>query len=174
MAKRRERSLEATAFHEAGHAVCCLVQRIRLTSITVVASSDYWGSVSHSNPLHGMHIEYDDSPRAQRRIEQKALVCLAGIAAQQKYNPRSVRHWHWSSDRHDALKILGYLTRSDEELAAYFRLIEIRARGFVANPMHWKAITNLAHKVVRCGTLAEEEIRQSIYATFQNPLAREK
>jgi ATP-dependent Zn protease len=88
-------ALEATAIHEAGHAVAAWLLRVRVNSATIIPHSGALGHVTHANPLRGVDLEWDDSDRARLRAERYIKVCLAGPLAQKKFNPRSYRHWQW-------------------------------------------------------------------------------
>jgi hypothetical protein len=65
-----------------------------------------------------------------------------GIKAQRKYNPRSLRSYHGSSDYLQAVELLQYFVGSPEELNLYFRLLRVRARQDVEQL--WPAIKTLA------------------------------
>ncbi len=85
---RRTKALEATAYHEAGHAVAAYKVGMKVKRLTIVPSGDALGSHQHHAYFPGVNLEYDSSPRAQRRAENFALVCFAGPAAQRRFNPK--------------------------------------------------------------------------------------
>jgi ATP-dependent Zn protease len=80
---------EATAYHEAGHAVAALVYGLAVRAATIIPAPGVTRSVGHANPSRGIQLDFDDSPRARRRAETSIIVCLAGPAAQRRYSARS-------------------------------------------------------------------------------------
>ena len=128
---KRTKKVESIAYHEAGHAVAAWKRRIRIKQLSILSDGDSAGRMTHHNYFSGVHPEYDTSPRIQRRLENMALVCFAGPAAQRRFNPRGYRHVHADGDFQQAVTLLTCLVGSDKELEAYLKLINVRARQFV-------------------------------------------
>ena len=87
-ARPARRSLWATAYHEAGHAVAAFVLGLRIgrRGVTIVPNYDWDGSAHVLKQLR----EKPDTgvaPRTQVRIERFVMMCLAGDTAQRKYAP---------------------------------------------------------------------------------------
>ena len=150
---KRTKKLESTAYHEAGHAVAAHWLGIRTKHLSILPDDDSEGRHAHVPYFSGMHPDYDSSPRMQRRFENMVLVCLAGPAAQQRFNPHGFRYSHGSHDRREAVDLLNYLVGSQQELQAYYNLIDIRARAFVNGAYHWKSIEALANALLDSGTM---------------------
>jgi ATP-dependent Zn protease len=71
--------LEATAYHEAGHAISAWRLGMRLFRVTLEPDEHSIGATLHSNPLYRIDMDYgNDSPRTQRRAENYMIVSLAG------------------------------------------------------------------------------------------------
>ncbi len=90
---RRNKRLEPTAYHEAGHAVAAFFHSVGLKWVSIVPRDGSLGHVRH-NPLFRTNApDWDDSNRTRNRLETLVFVCLAGTEAQRRFAPRSVRHW---------------------------------------------------------------------------------
>src|SRR5262245_52740101 len=91
--------LEATAYHEAGHAVVAFQFHLRVKSVTIIPDAERAtsGSCSHAQGF-GPSIEYERSDRNRLRIERAVMCSLAGLEAQRKYRSSSVRNYHAQSD----------------------------------------------------------------------------
>jgi ATP-dependent Zn protease len=80
--KRTRSQLESTAYHEAGHAIAEWRLLVRVPRrLTIEPDGDSLGFSEGSNPLIRVDIEWDDSPRAQRKAENLVRILLAGPAA---------------------------------------------------------------------------------------------
>ena len=154
---KRTKPLEATAYHEAGHAVASWHLGIRVTSATIVPEGTMLGSVSHADPLKGINIEYDNTPRATRRGEKAALVCLSGPAAEARFLGRRS---HPPADDHIVARdILDHFAGTPEELEAYINLIAVRADDLMRLDHVWYAVTMLAEALLDRRTIAGKEVR---------------
>jgi len=120
----------------------------------------------------GINLEYDGSPRAQRRAENFALVCFAGPAAQRRFNPKGYRSYHGADDIHQAIGMLDYLSGGDEILEAYAKLINLRARAFIASALHWRSIEHLATTLLDQHTMAGPEVRAVIQEGYQRQMPK--
>ena len=163
------KALESTAYHEAGHAVAAWNVHVRAESISIIPDPNNGSLGRHIGRPYftGMRPDLDNSPRVQRRLEHKALVCLAGPAAQRRFNPRGYRHHHAEDDYRQAIDLLSYIVGDPNELSAYVGLIEIRARNFVRIPRMWAAIRGLASALLDRGEIPGREIRPIILQSRQ-------
>ena len=154
--------LRATAYHEAGHAVAAWHQRIRINSLSIAEDDISKGRLSHEYHFTGIRPDLDMSPRAQRRIENMAMVCFAGPHAQRKAFPRSWRNHHGRSDFHQATDLLSYVDPDPETLEIYVKLVDARAQKFVAGPSVWMLIDRLANDLLERRKMTGREVRESI------------
>src|ERR1035437_176236 len=84
--------LEVVAFHESGHLVTayrCGISFAGRKAITIVPSEDYAGVFTHRNILRREAEKLDDSDRSRLKMERLVEVCLGGIEAQRRYDPRA-------------------------------------------------------------------------------------
>ena len=159
---KRTKALESAAYHEAGHAVAAWHCGVRTKSLSIVPESDSAGRHVRHPYFGGLKLEIDSSPRAQRRVENMALVCCAGPAAQRRFDPKRFRSYHAQGDWYEAMNLLSYLTNDDEVLMAHFKLIELRARKLIALPSVWSLIEAVARALLERRHLTGKEVRAII------------
>jgi hypothetical protein len=142
----RSKALEATAYHEAGHAVVAWDQHVGLRRISIVPDRGSAGRVHHA-PIWGRYNpEWDASPQVRLRGERLIRVSLAGMIAQRRFNPRTVRHYHGAEDHAKAVDMIFRLAASDEHADAYMKLLEIETRIIVHQ--RWELIGAFAAELM--------------------------
>jgi hypothetical protein len=153
---------EVTAYHEAGHAIAAWRRHLRLLEITIEPTRIYSGRVRYAKVFRKHELETSNLDRLQIKVEDFALMCLAGPAAQEKYDPRSIR-LAWHGDHEEAQEILSNYTGSDNEeyLRTYYKLIDLRARDFVA--CNWGTIEMLARELLSRRTMSREDFSKFIW-----------
>jgi hypothetical protein len=100
------------------------------------------------------------------KMERKVVVCLAGMVAQQRFKPSSVRSWHGSSDFQAAVCQISSFTASDREREAYLKLLRIRTEQTLARPGAWECVEALAAALLDRKTLSATEVTKIIQAAF--------
>jgi hypothetical protein len=167
------RAIEATAYHEAGHAVASwrLGIAIGRTGVTIVPDQTA-GSLgsSASRQYVNRDIELDCSDRNRIRAERKVQVCLAGEVAQRRHDPRSVRRYHAKSDRRAAISLLTYFATERKELEAWFNLLHIRTENLLSNPDIWRAVERLAVALIERRTILGKDATEIIILGFGEQL----
>ena len=156
MAKKFTKALQATAYHEAGHAVAAVYYRTRLKRATIIPEGDTTGHCLQLPPsLRGIDIE--PTLRLEGLARDRVMVSLAGRAAQLKFWSRGTRFYHARSDYERAVDLLGRFTRTTEELEAYMKLMVIRARYFIET--WWPQISAVAEALLREKTLTGAQVK---------------
>lgn len=162
--------LERTAYHEAGHAVARYVLHGRLRYVTIVPDPDE-GSLGHCTGASlpsAMKVDVEHSSRYDRILEREITILLVGQAAEWRFTGRHNRSGS-ENDLHRAIDCALYLVGSDEELDAYVNLMEVRAKGFVAQPDHWAAIEALAAALLQEERIGYRRARQIIRDAWFTP-----
>lgn len=151
----------STAYHEAGHAVIAWWLGVHLEAATIEPNEaeGYQGAVVAKFMTAISHkIEYDITPGLQRRVENYAVHTLAGVGAQRKFNPRSVRSYHSRADDQAVVNLLSYLCDPSSKVwKPYVAFMVARARAAVENPINWRAIEVLAKELIRRRTMKGKE-----------------
>lgn len=77
--------MKSVAYHEAGHAVACLILGIKFKHVSIIRdmSRNSLGHVLMANPK--LTSEYDASDRNRLKAEKYISVCLAGPIAERKF-----------------------------------------------------------------------------------------
>jgi hypothetical protein len=91
---------------------------LRRSGLSIVPDDSTAGRC-HTRLTLGQRPDVNTSDRVRLRAERQAVVLLAGMEAQRKYNPRTVRNYHGRPDYRDALDLIEYFVQSNEELEAY-------------------------------------------------------
>ena len=155
--KRKELMLAATAYHEAGHAVACRLMGAKVKSATIVPKKgEYDGRVVHESMFRGLKPDIELTGRARLQIERSIIICLAGAAAQRRYNRKSWRSCHGGSDFHWVVKIVTYVCEGEAEINAFIRWLEIRTDSLIAT--YWDAVQRVAEALLKHKTLPGDEV----------------
>ncbi len=163
--KKISRQLQATAYHEAGHAVAARWQGIRVRSATIIPNKDAAGQVFHSNPLHNKDPECDAGTPNRLRAERLIRVSLAGLAAQRRFD-RTIKSWHGENDLHRAVNLLSYFTGDGRHLNAYLQLLQIEAEGIFDRPGVWIQVEAVAKALLREKTIGPKRLAQIMRESF--------
>ncbi len=169
MSKRTEMGPRAVAFHEAGHAVAAVHERVRLRSVSIEPNKYSAGRVSHHNPLHNQDVECDSAHLNRMRMERLVRMTLAGPAAQRRFNRRSWREWHGQNDFECALTLLSYFA-DGEVLSAYFKFLEVQVESFFDRPAVWDQVSAVAMALLEKKTMPAPQVRQLMGETFRKVL----
>jgi hypothetical protein len=164
------------AYHEAGHVTACLRLGIGIGRAGVSIVADGGGGFTASHRGFRGNPEVGDTDRRRSRIEKNVVMILAGTAAQRKFRPSSVRRMHGSSDRNQAINLLGCLVGSDQELDAWLKLLRIRAEHLVENAFNWKVIEAVAAALMERKRLGAKDVKDiSLRMRFPNgpPIVQE-
>lgn len=168
---RRASQREATAYHEAGHAVMVHVEGYAVLACTIEHPGDLdagmAGGVMWNNPLaiHASELPEDhDRPAAMRSV---ARIALAGEIAQRRYRASSWRKHQGRIDRETAVMLAIRLVQTGEQAAALMIGFERQVQDALA--AHWRLVEAVAAALVRHGHLSG-----SAFAVLVDGVAGEK
>ena len=68
---------EATAYHEAGHALVAFLVGAKVHKVTIVPGKGY-GAMTHISSPAAKCRHYDASPRTRDKVERAIMISLAG------------------------------------------------------------------------------------------------
>jgi len=138
--------IEATAHHEAGHAVAHLSLGLGFKYVTIEPDEDSEGHCKGVVSRGGIRLEmdlYDGNGRGRDWIEKRVKIYLAGNVAERCFTGRKVT----VGSNHDfraACNLLTNLCGDDDEMSAYFDLMHVRTRNFLTMPLEWLTVERLA------------------------------
>ena len=160
MVKLSKATEEATAYHEAGHAVVALRVGLRIgrRGVSILPGEGSAGTAHVLPTIRGSPVSVDGAARFHRVAEKHAMVCLAGDLAQAHYRRSSWRTHHGSQDRQQAIALVSRIVSSKDELEAYLQLLLIRARNMVTSAAVWSQIVAVAEALLSRKTLTPAEV----------------
>ena len=160
----------ATAYHEAGHVVIGYELGLPLGKhgVSIISNGDSAGR-AHVPFTFRNSPEFDKSDRMRLHVERQAMVYFAGAEAQRKFNPRSVRHFHASSDYQNAVDLLSYFFES-QVLEAYISFLVVRTRQTVNCASVWARIIAVAEALERQGHLTRHEAESVMKSAVSSKL----
>jgi hypothetical protein len=161
MSTRPTKALEASAYHEAGHAVAAYWFKRSFRHVSIAPSQDNLGHVLFADFSKGFRPDLERTPAVIRQAERNALISLAGPAAERISTGRNDHHGA-RGDYSNAADMLNYLAGSDNELNAYLELIRVRAADFVKLPWITCAIEALVDGLLSRRTLGSASARNII------------
>jgi ATP-dependent Zn protease len=158
-------NVEATAYHEAGHAVVTVALRRKVHSATIIPHADTHGRVHHETPLRGIRLDFDGSPRARLRAEDAIMISLGGGMAQRRAFPRSLRHWHTHGDDTNVTDIAGSVCGSAEEENTFIKWLEARTQ--VILDLRWHEVERIAAALLERKRLSSKELVELMATTAE-------
>ena len=149
---------KATAYHEAGHAVAAIENRVKLIRVSIIPDDDSSGRCNYTYPEWKGSPDSENNSKWRYRLEKLAIGTLSGMAAEGLYLGHDPEDGY-EDDQHRAICYLSYLTGSNEELGAYFEWIKRRARGLVRTPIVRLTIEAVAEVLLDKQVLSGTEVR---------------
>ena len=164
MTRRSAIEIKATAYHEAGHGVACVVQGHPVKNLTVVPNATSFGHYVRPSVR-----DYDCQTVSQMRkvARELILVCYAGWPAEQRCNP-DADEWRSKRDYDQAFNLsreFEVFPRSctvvgDEFHQKYLAELKEKARRLVRR--HWNAVEALAAELLKRKTLDKDAIERTV------------
>src|SRR5450759_1801700 len=149
-------SVEATAYHEAGHAVMTAACNRKIHSATIIPRDDANGGVEHENHLRGIKLKFNNGYPARLRAEDAIMICLAAGIAQLRAFPRSLRRWHTHPDYVRAMSTARSICGSPDEAAAFLKWLDLRTHSIL--DVRWFQVEAVAAALVERKRLTGAEI----------------
>jgi len=154
------REIEATAYHEAGHAVAAFHVGRAVRAITIAPGEGYLGRVWHY-PVTGKWLQPDIELTSRTRdyLETSITTLLAGPTAERKARGRW-NHRGAGFDRSTAADLAFQLVGSAEQLEHYFAWRVQVAEDLWENPYRWDQVRQLAAELLEHKTMSGRVVRE--------------
>jgi ATP-dependent Zn protease len=171
---RKTRVVEATAYHEAGHAVVAYLLNapVKRKGATIIPNPEE-GSTGcvHAGFTfrRGHRPDENKSDVVRLRCERQAMVLLAGVEAQRKFNRRSVRSYHTQSDFNGAVGLMEYFFESpvlEANLKCFTAWVESL---FEQHPYAWQCVKAVATALLEKEQLSGAELQDVIETALGIP-----
>ena len=165
-AARKRRDLEATAHHEAGHAVAAIWHDLgfRYVTINPDQAEGSLGHLLYQPPPKGFNPEVELTPKTRDRIERQIVAAFAGGHAEARFRGRhnlvGARR-----DRSQAIDLACYVAGYGRALEKYLDWLWTRSAEFVGSDPRWSEITKVARALLdhRRGRLTKMEVREILF-----------
>ena len=167
--EREQKRLEATAYHEAGHAVMAHTLGMPMHGASIVPKGGSLGHVRFKKPgrLILEEMSGEVTPRAQDGIERNIQVAYAGRLTEKMHTGRSNRAGAQSD--YDGMADLALCAcGSPEEARAFLKWLELRAVAPLGSPRFKVAVEAVARELLARKNLTGPEIKKTIIDGIQD------
>jgi ATP-dependent Zn protease len=146
------------AYHEAGHAMIAYRLGIPVREVSMQPTESTAGWVGYQQPLAEIIRSGDTSDERRIRMERYAMVCLAGREAQMRFNFEELQEDDYKVDLDLVTQALNQFSHCEEEVLIYEKLLEVRTRRLLDQPMAWEIVTGLAKALLKNETMSSDEV----------------
>lgn len=191
-----EVSPEVTAWHEAGHAVMCVLLRVEFTSVSIVKDEESFGRVKHpARALRRLRIDDRGSPSVQDTLEKHIMIAMAGSMAELHQFNRSANvrrspprkygkafrstgaagkageyelpvNWK-EKEMGVALDLANhYFDNNAAAVSACFRYLLQKTQSLLSYHGNWYAVRNVAEHLLLHKTLPAKVVREIVRQTL--------
>jgi ATP-dependent Zn protease len=168
---RAQREKEATAHHEAGHAILSIVLKRPLVRVSIRPDAETFRfGICQGRPCVPAWLDWeaeDQTPRARRWFERELVVLYAGQVAEAKFLGRAhAPHGAGHDDGTAADFALKFCGQSEDEASAFLGWMYARARTLVNVEHHWHGVRRLAEALLEREELSGRSIRKVWHASL--------
>jgi ATP-dependent Zn protease len=140
---------EATAYHEAGHAVVSLALGRPVGRVSLVARTDLLGSCELRKPVFRPSEDW---------LEREILIALAGLAAEARHT--GAHAWDGAArDRRYALELAEQRAGSGRKAERLERRLLAKVEHLLGREAHWLAVERIAAELLRVGQISGRAAR---------------
>jgi hypothetical protein len=166
MRSRERKSLEATAYHEAGHAIARWWLGLRFKEASIIPNSAE-GTLGHvlgsGLPKWFNPATQDHQPRMRLQAEKQIVTLFAGQIAEQNFLGRRPNRNTYHHDNHCAVDLASYF-HEGETLEAFLKYLFLRSRDLV--DLRWQEIGWVAEELLHGRRLTYKAMVEAIHRRF--------
>lgn len=160
VARKAEKALQATAYHEAGHVVIRWHEQLGPPEVaTIIPEGDVLGRVKGEGLPKGYE-PYEDSMDDPEPIEKEIRELLAGPIAQKRFDPEGFDKDHAGSDWDMAVKWALHLGGDQETTEALLHQLETQAKDILDRL--WDCVVAVADALLEHKELSGDEVWEII------------
>ncbi len=139
---------EATAYHEAGHAVAALALGRPVHRVSVLPDAVYLGLCEFRK---GQYRPSEDW------LEREILIALAGIAAEARHTGNYA--WDGAARDRQHVRRLAVQRAGERQAERLERRLLSKVEHLLAQEGHWRAVELIAAELLRCGVISGRAAR---------------
>lgn len=136
-------SLEATAYHEAGHAVIALALGRSIQRVSIVPGREWLGRCEFQK---GRVRPTEDW------LEREILIALAGLAAEARHTGQYV--WEGAAQDLRTVRRLATQRAGERQAERLQRRLLAKVEHLLSQTENWQAVALIATELLRCETLS--------------------
>jgi hypothetical protein len=159
------RSVELTAYHEAGHAVVAFALRRAVKDVSIVPDDDSNGRLVNHKLPDTFCPDVNNDGRTRSFVEREIMIFLAGGVALEKFQG----HRGALGDGEDlryATDLASYVCGNLEESCAYVAWLRARTKLLLNQPWNWRAVVDLVRALLEHKELSGRAARQIFQAVI--------
>jgi len=156
--------LQATAYHEAGHAMVCWKLGVGIIHVTIIPKAESLGHILRHNILKEDD-ENDNSRAAKSRFEKAIKVCFAGPEAEKKFTGRG-NHTGAAGDYENALELVSHISGDSKLVGLFLKLMSYQVECLIKNNNNWRAIKALAKALLEKETISGKNAKEIMERAF--------
>lgn len=139
---------EATAFHEAGHAVVAMILGRPVEEVSILADRECLGVCRFGKNRYRPSEDW---------LEREILIALGGIAAE----ARHTGNYAWDAAARDQRYVRELTVQRAGEARAdrLQKRLLAKAEHLLAQEPHWQAVTLIAKELLRLGAISGRAVR---------------
>ena len=141
-------NLEATAYHEAGHAVLALILDRPVKRVTIVADREKLGSCEFGKAVFRPSEDW---------LEREILIALGGIAAEAKFT--GDYSWDGAARDQQTVRELSVRRAGESRAEKLERRLLAKAEHLLADEKSWRAVELIAAELLRLGEISGRTAR---------------
>lgn len=171
-AERDRRRLEATAYHEAGHAVVAVRLGVKVRSVHIIPDGDTAGACLGRPFPEWFSPDIELNAKGQDLLDREVMVLLAGAKAAKRFTGR-YNHGGAASDYRAAAKLALYRCSSERTATKYLDWLGSAVDDMLGFAFNWRAVELVAAALLDRRSLSGRALPR-IIAGGAEDLARQR
>src|SRR5438128_1418141 len=133
---------EATAYHEAGHAVVALALGRPIHRVSILPDREHLGRCQFGKGVFRPSEDW---------LEREILIALGGTAAEARHTDAYA--WDEAGRDRQYVRLLAVQRAGERQAERLERRLLAKAEHLLARPGHWRAVESIAAELLRHGAL---------------------